>query len=86
MDWAYTIEIEQLPQTGLIGIWVTVQQLADRVNRPVSFTLVRWMIDPEAILEQSNSTDTATGSTSGTTEAQVLREVRRPRAREDSDV
>lgn len=59
-DWLYTIEIQQLPQTGLIGVWVTVQQNPDTINRPVSFTLVRWMIDPQS------STTTSEQSTSGT--------------------
>lgn len=66
-DWAYTIELEQLPQTGLLGIWVTVEQRADRINRPVSFTLARWMIDPQFLQTMSSATAGTTGSTSETT-------------------
>jgi hypothetical protein len=62
-EWLYTIEIEQLQQTGLIGVWVTVQQNTDTISRPVTFTLVRWMIDPQS------STTTSDQSTSGTTGA-----------------
>jgi type II secretory pathway pseudopilin PulG len=66
-EWLYTIEIQQLQQTGLIGVWVTVQQNADTISRPVTFTLVRWMIDPQSSTTTTDeSASGATGSTSST--------------------
>ena len=72
-EWTYSIEIEQLQETGLIGVWVTVEQNPEIVSRPVSFTLARWMIDPEVVTTQtqeaagtSSSSSTGTSSTGGT--------------------
>ena len=72
-EWTYTIEVEQLQETGLIGVWVTVQQSPELVSRPASFTLARWMIDPEMAATQSqeaagttSSSSTGTSSTGGT--------------------
>ena len=46
VEWSYSIQIEPVDQQGLIAVWVTVQQDADQVARPVTYKLVRWMIDP----------------------------------------
>lgn len=42
--WTYTVQMESAQEEGLVTIQVTVQQAT--TNRPVSFSLVRWMIDP----------------------------------------
>jgi type II secretion system protein I len=47
-DWLYAVETEQVGQEGLLAVRVIVQQNPDLVSRPVSFYLVRWMIDPQA--------------------------------------
>ena len=44
-DWSYSIQIEQIDQEGLIAVWVTVRQNRETA-RPMQYTLVRWMIDP----------------------------------------
>ena len=49
-DWSYSIVVEQVDQDGLLALWVTVRQNQGSVARPVSYTLVRWMIDPETLL------------------------------------
>jgi type II secretion system protein I len=75
--WLYSIEVEQLPQTGMIGVWVTVEQSPDIVSRPVSYTLVRWMMDPQYATtttddltgQTTSSSASATGSSSGASSA-----------------
>ena len=63
-EWSYSIEIEQLQETGLIGVWVTVQQNPELISRPASFTLTRWMIDPEMVTTQSQDASGTTSSSS----------------------
>ena len=59
LEWSYSIVIEQVDQDGLISVWVVVNQNPDMFVRPVSYTLIRWMIDPESTSLES------TGSTGG---------------------
>ena len=62
-DWLYAIETQMIDQAGLISIRVTVQQNPDYVSRPVSFSLVRWMIDPNSQSTTTSSSETTSGST-----------------------
>ena len=51
LEWSYSIQVEQVDQEGLIAVWVTVFQNQEFAARPVSVTLVRWMIDPQALID-----------------------------------
>ncbi len=51
MRWAYTTQVEQVEQQGLLGIVVTVREDLDLTQQPVTFSLVRWMIDPQTELD-----------------------------------
>ncbi len=50
-QWAYTVQVEQVEQQGLLGILVTVRENVDPSQQPISFSLVRWMIDPQTELD-----------------------------------
>jgi len=63
--WLYSVQVEQVDQQGMLSVWVTVEQNSAIYSRPASFTLVRWMIDPE--MEMLESSVEETGSTTGTT-------------------
>jgi general secretion pathway protein I len=74
-EWLYSIQIEQVNSEGMIAVWVTVEQNSAVVSRPVSFTLVRWMMDPEVALANqsatsSQTTSPSTGSQGSTTTGQ----------------
>ena len=61
-DWLYAIETQTIDQQGLISVRVTVQQNPDFASRPVSFSLVRWMIDPNSQTTTTSSSETTSGS------------------------
>jgi hypothetical protein len=64
--WLYSVEIQQIDQQGLISVKVTVSQDATVQSRPISFSLVRWMIDPAQLeIEMTNGTGSSTGGTGG---------------------
>jgi prepilin-type N-terminal cleavage/methylation domain-containing protein len=50
-EWMCTVESAEVDQQELIGITVTVGQNPDLFARPVSFTMTRWIIDPEYAAE-----------------------------------
>ena len=53
-EWLYSVQVEQVNSEGMIAVWVTVEQNPSVVSRPVSFTLVRWMMDPQVALMNQN--------------------------------
>jgi hypothetical protein len=63
-EWLYSIQIEQLQQEGLISVWVTVEQNAQIISRPVRFSLVRWMQDPnyELLTDDAMGGSTSAGT------------------------
>jgi hypothetical protein len=65
-DWSYTIQVEQIEQQGLLGVWVTVQEMSAATERPTTYSLVRWMIDPEVELEMEMAAEEMAASASGT--------------------
>lgn len=71
MRWAYVVQIEQVDQQGMLAVAITVHEDVDLQQQPVSFSLVRWMIDPQTELEleaAAAEVGAATGSaSSGTT-------------------
>ncbi len=47
-DWTYTVEVNPTGQDGLLEVRVIVSQDPAVEIRPVEYSLVRWMADPEA--------------------------------------
>jgi type II secretion system protein I len=64
--WQYTTQIEQADQQGLLAIAVTVQETKDLAEQPVSFTLVRWIIDPQLITDMEEAAAAASEASAGT--------------------
>jgi general secretion pathway protein I len=60
--WQYTVSTSTLDQSGLLEVRVTVEQVEATRNPPLSFSLVRWMIDPST--PTSSTTSQSAGSTS----------------------
>jgi general secretion pathway protein I len=63
-DWLYAVESQPVGQEGLLAIRVVVQQNPEFASRPASFSLVRWIIDPNF---QATTTTTDTTTTSSST-------------------
>ncbi|NLX54713.1 MAG: hypothetical protein GXY58_06340 [Planctomycetaceae bacterium] len=70
-NWAYDVLVQQVDQQGLLALDVTVRENVDAAPHPISYRLVRWMIDPqtEYELEQAaaQAASTAGSTTSGAT-------------------
>jgi hypothetical protein len=64
-SWAYTIEVQQVEQQGLLGIVIQVRDALDESPRPVTFSLMRWMVDPEMELEWEEAAAAAEAAVSG---------------------
>ncbi len=64
--WQYTVTTNSLDQTGLLEVRVTVEQTESSRTPPLSFTLVRWMIDP-SLQTGGGTSQSGTGGTTGTT-------------------
>ncbi len=50
-EWMCAITTEALDQQQLVAVTVTVGQNPDVFNRPVSFSMTRWIIDPSYVAE-----------------------------------
>ncbi|NUQ64425.1 MAG: type II secretion system minor pseudopilin GspI [Pirellulales bacterium] len=48
LEWTYTVEVNPAAQDGLLEVRVTVSQDPAVHAKPVEYSLVRWMADPEA--------------------------------------
>ena len=70
--WVYSIDSETIDQDGLLAVTVTVAQDMPSAQHPVSFTLVRWMLDPslesQGTSTQSDSSSTQSSSTGTSTQ------------------
>jgi general secretion pathway protein I len=75
--WSYIVQVEHVDQQGLLAVAVTVRENLDQSQQPTSYTLVRWMVDPqveyeletaaaEAAAASSSSTQSSANGTSGT--------------------
>lgn len=53
LDWTYSLNVEQVDQQGLVAVWVTVQQNTEQYARPVTYSVSRWMIDPESMTTEA---------------------------------
>jgi hypothetical protein len=62
-EWLYSVQSEPIDQAGLLSVAITVQQNPDEIDRPVSFTLVRWIVDPAAAPVDAAADDAAAAST-----------------------
>jgi len=65
IQWVYSVEMDEIDQDGLIALRVTVSQDLPAVQRPATFTLVRWIPDP-SLTQSSSSTQQSSASTSAT--------------------
>jgi type II secretion system protein I len=62
--WLYSIETQQTNETGLIAVRVTVTRDLPAVKHPVSFSLVRWLPDPNATSTTESDESSSSGGTS----------------------
>lgn len=46
-EWLYSLEIQPLDQEGLLAVTVTVEQDLPSLSRPVRFSLLAWVPDPQ---------------------------------------
>jgi type II secretory pathway pseudopilin PulG len=51
-EWLYSIELLPTGQEGLVALRVTVVKYLDTLRQPPSFTLTRWIPDPDGLLAQ----------------------------------
>ena len=63
-SWLYSIETQETDEEGLVSVRVTVTRDLPASKHPVSFSLVRWIPDPNATTA-ADSGDTASGTTTG---------------------
>jgi prepilin-type N-terminal cleavage/methylation domain-containing protein len=59
--WLYSIESQTPDKQGLLTVRVTVTRNLPAAQHPVSFTLVRWLRDPDSTTS-SSGTSTTSGS------------------------
>ena len=57
MKWLFSIDVQQTNCQGMSAVRVTVVQDLPEKKRPVDFSLVRWMLDPEVEAEESTETE-----------------------------
>jgi general secretion pathway protein I len=67
IQWVYSVMTEQIDQYGLIALTVTVSQSLPPEKHPATFTLVRWIPDPNIA---ATATSTSTQQTGATTSMQ----------------
>jgi len=56
-DWLYSVELNPLEVDGLVELRVTVSKDLPPEKRPVEYSLVRWIVDPQ--IESSEGAATA---------------------------
>ena len=54
-EWVYSIDLEPTNQEGLTAICITFRQDLPERSRPVEFSLVRWIYDPNADLSDTSA-------------------------------
>ncbi len=60
--WMYSIETQPTDEEGLIAVRVTVTRNLPAEKHPVTFSLVRWMPDPNATTSTGSGTSTTSSS------------------------
>lgn len=63
-EWLYTIRVTSAGETDLLAVAVTVRHERTDRRLPVEFSLVRWMVDPEAETPASSSSSSDSSSNS----------------------
>lgn len=63
--WQYSVTAEPITEEGLLSVTVTVEQDSKQHNRPISFNLVRWMVDPATTAAAKSEAEAASSTTSG---------------------
>ena len=64
-SWLYSIESQEASQPGLLAVQVTVEQDPKQIGRPVRFSLVRWVVDPNRETAESNGESNGESGTGG---------------------
>jgi type II secretion system protein I len=59
--WLYSIETAPTDEEGLLAVRVTVTRDLPERKHPVSFSLVRWMADPNAAPSQTSNESSSSG-------------------------
>ena len=54
--WLYSVDVESTDQEGVMAVHVTVIQDLPSEQRPVEFSLVRWMLDPTSVQSSEEET------------------------------
>jgi type II secretion system protein I len=73
VDWLYSIELAETADQGLISVRVSVIQDLPPEKRPVEFSVVRWILDPnvewsdESSEESEESSSTSSSADSSST-------------------
>ncbi len=49
--WYYSVEVYSASEDGLLEVVITVRQNSPNERRPVTCRMLRWMIDPEYLVE-----------------------------------
>lgn len=65
--WVYAIDQVQTDEEGLISVKVTVKRDLPEAQHPISFSLVRWMLDPNSSTAEELSSGTSNTNSSGGT-------------------
>ena len=60
--WLYSVEVDETDVEGLLSLRVTVTQDMPEDKHPVHCTLVRWLVDPDAVTSDTSSTETTPSS------------------------
>jgi len=64
-QWVFAIDSQQTDEEGLIAVRVTVSKDLPVEQHPVSFSLVRWMQDPNSTQQSSSGTSGSNTNSSG---------------------
>jgi general secretion pathway protein I len=67
-SWAYSIEVGSLDTQDLLQVTVTAQQVDGSRVIPLSFSLTRWILDPNLEMELAGLGSASTDSTSSESE------------------
>jgi prepilin-type N-terminal cleavage/methylation domain-containing protein len=46
-EWLYSVDVQPLGTTGLVSVMVTVEQQVETGRQPATFSLTRWIPDPD---------------------------------------
>ena len=63
--WMYSIDTQTTDEDGLIAVRITVNRNLPPEKHPVTFSLIRWMPDPNYTPSSGSGTNTGSGTSSG---------------------